>query len=72
MKTLVHLPLRVHPTMKRKIAAMAELEGMSSSEYTRFLLKVGLDGRSQLMHPDHLNELAARAQPDDEVNHETR
>ena len=49
MKTLVHLPLRVHPKMKERIAAMAELEGMSSSEYTRFLLKTGLDGRAALV-----------------------
>ena len=45
MHSLVHLPLRVHPRMKKTINELASQEGMRPAEYTRLLLKLGIDQR---------------------------
>jgi hypothetical protein len=45
MNSLVHLPLRVHPTMKQTINDFAAMEGMRPAEYARLLLKLGIDQR---------------------------
>jgi hypothetical protein len=45
MNSLVHLPLRVHPRMKRTITELANQEGMRPAEYARLLLKLGIDQR---------------------------
>jgi hypothetical protein len=42
---LEHLPLRVHPKMKKAIEEAAKTEGVRTSEYIRFLLKIGLEQR---------------------------
>jgi len=45
MTKLTHLPLRVYPKTKEMLSEMADTEGMNKSEYTRYILRVGLTAR---------------------------